>query len=122
MPTQAEINARNQEISNAKAINAQNAEKRARIQETLVPLQTELTGAKKILDPLQAKEENILGSQSGAMSKRGLNVITSAPYTTSFGTVSTIGPQVSSLMNQLSGLQDVPIPAALSGATNGKDI
>ena len=122
MPTQAEINARNQEIANAQAINAQNAQKRSKIQETLAPLQTQLTAAKGILDPLQAKEEKILSTQGGAMSKRGLNVITSAPYTTSFGTVSTVGPQVSSLMNQLAGLQDVQVPSALSGATNGKDI
>ena len=122
MPTQAEINARNQEISNAQAINAQNAQKRSKIQETLAPLQTQLTAAKSILDPLQAKEEKILSTQGGGMSKRALNVITSAPYTTSFGTVSTLGPQVSSLMNQLGGLQDVPVPAALSSATNGRDI
>jgi len=122
MPTPAEIAANKAAIAAANAQNAATAAKRATIQAELQPLQTQLGGAKKILDPLQAKEEKIIASQSGAMSKRGLNIITSSPYTTSFGTVQTVGPQVESLTNQLNSLQFVPVPAALSSASNGNDI
>ena len=122
MPTQAELAANKAAIDAANAQNAQTAAKRAAIQAELTPLQGQFAGAKSTLDPLQAKEEKILGSQGGAMSKRGLNIITSAPYTTSFGTVQTLGPKIDTLTNQLNALQFVPVPAALSSATNGKDL
>ena len=120
--TKEELAANAAAIAAANARNAEIARQRAAVQAKLEPLKTQLSGAKAILDPLQVKEEKILGSQGGAMSKRGLDVITGQPYTTSFGTVSTVGPQVEELTNQLGGLQNVPVPAALSNtSTNGKN-
>jgi hypothetical protein len=112
--TKEELAANAAAIAAANARNAEIARQRAAIQTKLEPLKTQLTGAKTILDPLQAKEEKVLGSQGGAMSKRGLDVITSEPYTTSFGTVSTVGPQVEELTGQLAGLQNVPVPQSLT--------
>jgi len=112
--TKEELAANAAAIAAANARNAEIARQRAAVQTKLEPLQTQLTGAKTILDPLQAKEEKILSSQGGAMSKRGLNIVTGEPYTTSFGTVSTVGPQVEELTNQLGGLQNVPVPQSLT--------
>jgi hypothetical protein len=112
--TKEELAANAAAIANANARNAEIARQRVAVQNKLAPLQTQLTGAKTILDPLQAKEEKILGSQGGAMSKRGLDIVTGEPYTTSFGTVSTVGPQVEELTGQLAGLQNVPVPASLT--------
>jgi len=112
--TKEELAANAAAIANANARNAEIARQRAAIQNKLAPLQTQLTGAKTILDPLQAKEEKILGSQGGAMSKRGLDIVTGEPYTTSFGTVSTVGQQVEELTGQLAGLQNVPVPQSLA--------
>lgn len=125
MPTQAEVNARNAEIANALATNAARTAQRAKIEAQIAPLQTQLTGAKTIFDPLEAKGTAIVDSQGGAMSKRGLNVITSAPYTTSFNTIQTVTPQINSLTQQLSGLQNVTVPSALkadSTSTSSTDI
>ena len=112
--TKEELAANAAAIAAANARNAEIARQRAAVQTKLEPLQTQLTGAKTILDPLQAKEEKILSSQGGAMSKRGLNIVTGEPYTTSFGTVSTVGPQVEELTGQLAGLQNVPVPQSLA--------
>jgi hypothetical protein len=122
MPTKAELAANAAAIASANARNAEIAKERAAVQTRLAPLQTELTGAKTVFDPLEAKGNKITGSQGGAMSKRGLDIITSTPYKTSFGTIQTVGPQVESLTNQLNALQFLAVPNALSGSTNGNDI
>jgi hypothetical protein len=122
MPTKAELDANATAIANANAYNAQVGAKRAKIEAQIAPLQTQLTGAKTVFNPLESKANKIIDSQGGAMSKRGLNVITSTPYQTSFGTIQTVGPQVESLTNQLNSLQFMSVPNALSGSTNGNDI
>lgn len=122
MPTKAELDANAAAIASAKEYNAQVGAKRAKVEAQIAPLQTQLTGAKTIFDPLEAKGNKIIDSQGGAMSKRGLNIITSTPYQTSFGTIQTVGPQVESLTNQLNSLQYMSVPSALSGSTNGNDI
>lgn len=113
MPTQAEVNARNAEIANAIAQNAMIEQQRARIAQQIAPLQTQLSGAQTIFNPLENKVNTIVDSQSGAMSRRGLNIVTSAPYTTSFNTIQTVTPQINTLSQQMAGLKNVPVPPAL---------
>lgn len=125
MPTKAEVDARNAEIAQAQARNAEIAAQRAKVEAQIAPLQTQLTGAKTVFDPLETKSTAIIDSQKGAMSKRGLNIITSAPYTTSFSTIQTVTPKIESLTQQLSGLQFVNVPSALkadSTSTSSTDI
>lgn len=113
MATPAEVAARNAEIANAIAQNAAIEQQRQKIAQQIAPLQTQLTGAKTVFDPLESKANKIVESQSGAMSRRGLNVVTSAPYTTSFGTIQAVTPQINTLTQQMAGLQYVAVPPEL---------